>query len=177
MPRLKTEILVSQLRELRNNDLAELCDAAEAAIIAGGGFGWLTPPHRDVMESYWRGVLLIPGVTVYIGRLDGVIAASLQLARPPSNAEACTHAANITTFFIAPWARGHGLSHPLLEAAEEQAQREGYTVINLDVRDTQKRAIQVFEARGYECWGKHEKYARVGGNYVTGYYYAKALTP
>lgn len=177
MPRLKTEILVAQLRELRNNDLAELCDAAEAAIIAGGGFGWLTPPHRDVMESYWRGVLLIPGVTVYIGRLDGVISASLQLARPPSNAEARTHAANITTFFIAPWARGHGLSHPLLAAAEEQAQREGYTVINLDVRETQKRAIQVFEARGYECWGKHEKYARVSGNYVTGYYYAKALTP
>ena len=177
MPRLKTDILVAQLRELRNNDLAELCDAAEAAIIAGGGFGWLTPPHRDVMESYWRGVLLIPGVTVYIGRLDGVIAASLQLARPPSNAEARAHAANITTFFIAPWARGHGLSHPLLAAAEEQAQREGYTVINLDVRETQKRAIQVFETRGYECWGKHEKYARVGGNYVTGYCYAKALTP
>ncbi len=177
MTELKTEILVDQLRALRNNDLAELCDAAEAAIAAGGGFGWLTPPHRDIMESYWRGVLLIPGVTVYTGRLDGIIAASLQLTRPPRNAEARAHAAGVSTFFIAPWARGQGLSHPLLEAAEEQARREGFTVINLDVRDTQERAIQVFEARGYERWGTHQKYARVNGAYVTGYYYAKALSP
>ena len=177
MSEIKVEIKVERLRQLRNNDLAELCDAAEAAIVAGGGFGWLSPPDRDVMESYWRGVFLIPEVTVFVGRLDGVIAACLQLARPPRNAEARAHAANISTFFIAPWARGHGLSHPLLDAAEEAARREGFTVVNLDVRETQSRAIHLFDSRGYERWGRHPQYARVGGTYVAGLYYTKVLSP
>ena len=51
---------VERLREFRGNDLQDLCEAAEEGIKAGGGFGWLKPPHRPVMESYWRGVMLIP---------------------------------------------------------------------------------------------------------------------
>ena len=47
------EIVVDRLSEFRGNDLADMCDAAEAAITAGGGFGWLKPPRRDVMESCW----------------------------------------------------------------------------------------------------------------------------
>ena len=66
-----TDTLVERLSEFRGNDLADLCDAAEAAIIAGGGFGWLKPPRRDVMEAYWRGTLLVPGRTVFIGGSTG----------------------------------------------------------------------------------------------------------
>ena len=43
--------------DLRAADLSDLCDAAELAITDGGGFGWLAPPPRDVLEAYWRGVL------------------------------------------------------------------------------------------------------------------------
>ena len=77
-----TDTQIERLSEFRGNDLADLCDAAEAAIVAGGGFGWLAPPRRDVMEAYWRGNLLVPGRTVFVGRLDGVIAGSAQLNRP-----------------------------------------------------------------------------------------------
>ena len=42
---------VERLRAFRGNDLGDLCDAAEAGIEAGGGFGWLTPPPRAATTS------------------------------------------------------------------------------------------------------------------------------
>ena len=82
-----TDTQIERLAEFRGNDLADLCDAAEAAIVAGGGFDWLAPPRRDVMEAYWRGNLLVPGRTVFVGRLDGVIAGAAQLNRPRASSE------------------------------------------------------------------------------------------
>ncbi len=73
---------VEQVDKLKSGDLGDLCDAAEAAILADGGFGWVTPPPRDVMERYWKGVLIVPERLLLIGRLDGVIGGSLQLVRP-----------------------------------------------------------------------------------------------
>jgi RimJ/RimL family protein N-acetyltransferase len=169
------DILVERLSEFRGNDLADRCDAAGEAIIAGGGFGWLKPPRREVMEAYWRGTLLVPGRTVFIGRLDGVIAGSAQLNRPHSNAEAQSFTVTVSTFFLAPWARGHALAPAILGACEDLARREAYTVLNLDVRDTQERAIQIFEESGYTQWGVHPKYARIGGEYVHGFYFTKDL--
>ncbi len=166
---------VTTLHKLAGNDLAELSEAADAAILDGGGFGWLTPPLRDVMESYWRGVMLVPERTLIVGRLDGVIAGSVQLSRPPRNNEARAHAGIVSSFFVAPWSRGHGLANGLLEACEELARREGYTVVNLDVRETQDRAIQIFQARDYRRLGIDPKYARVGGHYVAGVFYQKDL--
>src|SRR5262245_13073397 len=79
---------VERLTEFRSTDLHDLCDAAEEGIRAGGGFGWLTPPPRAIMESYWRGVLLVPERQLFVGRLDGTIAGTAQLIRPPRNNEA-----------------------------------------------------------------------------------------
>ena len=170
-----TDTSIERLAEFRGNDLADLCDAAEAAIVAGGGFGWLAPPRRDVMEAYWRGNLLVPGRTIFVGRLDGVIAGAAQLNRPRASSESQSFAVNVSTFFVAPWARGHGLAPSILEACEELARREAYTVLNMDVRATQDRAIQVFEESGYVRWGTHPKYVRVAGEYIEGYYYMKDL--
>ncbi len=169
------KIAVEQLKSFRGNDLDDLCDAAEAAIVAGGGFGWLTPPARDVMEAYWRGVLLIPERLVFVGRLDGTIAGSAQLARPPRNNEAQAHAAHMTTNFVAPWARGHGLARALAVAVEEAARAAGFLVLNLDVRETQEAAIQLYASLGYRHWGTHPHYARVDGKVVTGLFFCKDL--
>ena len=54
------QIAVERVAELAGSALHELCDAADSAILDGGGFGWLTPPPRHVMEAYWKGVLLVP---------------------------------------------------------------------------------------------------------------------
>jgi len=168
---------VERLTEFRGTDLHDLCEAADDAIRAGGGFGWLAPPPRNIMESYWRGVLLVPDRTLFVGRLDGGIAGSAQLVRPPRNNEAQGHAAQLTTSFVAPWARGHGLARAIVLAVEDAARAAGVAVLNLDVRETQEAAIQLYHSLGYRQWGTHPFYARVDGKPVAGLYFYKQLGP
>lgn len=167
--------IVEQLSAFEGSDINDICDAAEAAIVEGGGFGWLKAPPRHVFESYWRGVLLVPERLLFVGRLDGVIAGAAQLVRPPRNNEAQAHAATLTGHFVAPWARGHGLARDLTAAVEKAARAAGFKVLNLDVRETQARAIQIYEALGYQRYGTHPCYALVDGAYVKGHFYTKEL--
>ena len=167
---------VETAKVLSKGDRVELCDAAIETIKQSGGFGWLTVPPRHVLDDYWKGVMLIPERALIIGRIDGVISASCQIVRPPRNNEAQQRSCNLTTFFVAPWARGQGLAPLMLDEAEALARSEGFKVINLDVRATQTRAIQRYEAAGYVRFGTHPKYAFVDGKYVKGYYYFKEIT-
>ena len=168
--------LVAPLTGFAGSDLHDLCDAAEAAIGAGGGFGWLALPPRQIMETYWKGVLLVPELSLIAARLDGTIAGSAQLKRMPKNNEAQRRSGLLTTFFVAPWARGYGLALGLVEAVEQAAREAGLAVLNLDVRETQTRAIQIYEQLGFQRFGEHPRYAWVDGRWVTGYYYFKDLT-
>lgn len=169
------KVTVEQLTELSPADLHDLCDAAEAAIIDGGGFGWLKPPPRHTLEQFWRGVVLIPERDLFVGRLDGVIAGSCQIQRPPRNNEAQSFACNQTTFFVAPWARGHGLARKLMEIGEDHARRIGFQVLNLDVRETQRAAIRMYETLGYRKFGEHPFYAKVNDRPIRGLFYYKLL--
>jgi ribosomal protein S18 acetylase RimI-like enzyme len=168
---------VARLEAFAATDLHDLCDAAEAAIKDGGGFGWLQAPPRHIMEAYWRGVLLVPERQLFVGRLDGTICGSAQLARPPRNNEAQAFAAQLTSNFIAPWARGHGLARRIVVAVEDAARAAGFAVLNLDVRDTQTAAIQLYESLGYIRWGTHPLYARAAGAVIAGHFYYKRLAP
>ena len=56
----RARVTLENADELSASDLSELCDATEEAIKSGGGFGWLNAPPRNILEDYWRGVLLIP---------------------------------------------------------------------------------------------------------------------
>ena len=168
-------VTIEMTEELSANDISEICDATEEAIDAGGGFGWLAPPPRSVMEDYWRGVFLIPDRSLIVGKLDHVIAGSCQIVKPPRNNEAQEFACQLTTFFLAPWARGHGLAQALVAEAEDFARSAGFKTLNLDVRATQDRAIHAFKARGYRQFGENPFYAIVGDDYVPGLYFTKML--
>ena len=72
-------------KNLSRVDLQELCDATEEAILAGGGFGWISPPSLKTLQDYWKGVLLIPERVLIIGKLDNVVAGSAQLIKPAKN--------------------------------------------------------------------------------------------
>jgi len=171
------EIAIERVETLKTGDLHDLCDAADDAIKAGGGFGWVAPPSRDIMERFWKGVLVVPERILFVARLDGVIAGSAQLVKPPRNNEAQAHAATLTTSFVAPWARGHGLARRLTQAVEDEARTAGFRVLNLDVRETQDAAIRLYEDLGFKRWGTHPFYALVDGKRLAGHFYVKELTP
>ncbi|MGG5820791.1 N-acetyltransferase family protein [Falsiroseomonas sp. HW251] len=162
---------------LTEHDIEDLCEATNAAIIEGGGFGWVQQQDRGVLARHFRGVLLVPDRILFIARLDSVAVGSAQLVRPSRNNEAQAFAAQLTAVYIAPYARGFGLARRLLDRVEEHAAAIGFRVLNLDVRETQESAIALFENTGYTRWGTHPAYARVDGRTVAGHHYYKLLEP
>jgi ribosomal protein S18 acetylase RimI-like enzyme len=176
-PQTEPELFVERIVEFTDQDLHSLCEATDAAIIDGGGFGWVNPPGRRALEMYFRGVLLVPERELFVARLNGVIVGSAHLVRPPRNNEAQAFAATFMHSYIAPYARGHGLARLLTLGVEDRARELGYHVLNLDVRETQEPAIRLYEGLGYIRWGEHPDYAQVRGKVVKGYYYCKRLRP
>lgn len=171
------KLVVEKKTAMTDAELNELCVATEDAIRDGIGFNWLTPPMRETLESYWKGALMVPSRSLFIGKLDGVIASAIQLVRPSKSKESSAFAASIEAHFVAPWARGHGLAMQLLDAAEREAAREGFSVINLSVRETQERALQVYREHGYNEWGTMPYYEYVNASMVSGHFFYKKLEP
>jgi ribosomal protein S18 acetylase RimI-like enzyme len=171
------QLAVERIETFTEEDLHALCESTHAAIIEGGGFGWVRPPERRALESYFRGLLLVPERQVFVARLDHTIVGSAQLVRPPRNNEAQAFAAQLMHSFIAPYARGHGLARLLTLKVEEAARATKFQLLNLDVRETQQAAIRLYESLGYHRWGEHPLYARVSGKPVRGLFYYKMLQP
>jgi len=175
LPGSAGRIAVERLTQYSGTDLDDLCEATESAIVEGGGFGWLKVPARQVLENYWKGVLLVPERRLVVGRVDGVIAGSVQLSRAPRNNEAQAFAGTVSALFVAPWARGRGIGRRIVGELEGLARELGLAVLNLDLRDTQRAAIGLYEALGYQRFGSHPCYARVEGRIIPGYYYFKRI--
>ena len=168
-------LAVERASELHDDDMSALCEATNAAILDGGGFGWVSPPGQQALERYFRGVMLVPERELFVARADGVITGSAQLVRQPRNNEAQAFAASVMHAFVAPFARGQGLARLMMIRIEDRARTLGYRVLNLDVRETQTAAIALYTSLGYECWGVHPEYARVRGQILRGFFYTKAL--
>ncbi len=167
---------VELLKSISAADLNDLCDATDSAIEGGGGFGWIDLPSREILERYWQGVVVMPARLLFVARMDGVICGTCQLVLTPSNNQAQSHSAHLTSHFVSPWARGHGLSKMLISAVEKAAKDENIDVINLDVRETMEKAISLYEKAGFTRIGTHPHYAKVDGDYITGFYYTKLLS-
>jgi phosphoribosylformimino-5-aminoimidazole carboxamide ribotide isomerase len=160
---------------LSDDELSGLCEATVAAILDGGGFGWVDPPPVKTLAAYWRGVILVPERELFIARHDGIVCGSAQLVKPPRNNEAQKGGAGLQHAFVAPWARRTGLGTALIQAVERAAREERYRILNLDVRETQEPAIHIFRKLGFVHWGTHPEYARVKGRTVQGLFFFKDL--
>lgn len=171
MSKLSVELLTG----LNSTDLNQLCEATEAAISAGGGFGWVQVPPRDVLESHWREVIGNPYIELFVARLNNRIVGSGQLIKPVPKNEAGGFAASLSTLFVAPEARRKGVARALFRAREQSAKNQGFTVLNLDVRSTLKATIAFHESCGFKRWGTKPMYAKLDGHYVDGYYYYKEI--
>ena len=50
----KYNVKAELCKSLSKIDLQELCEATEEAILAGGGFGWISPPSLKTLQDYWE---------------------------------------------------------------------------------------------------------------------------
>lgn len=170
-------VRVERLTEFRHADLTELVQATEDAVRDGIGFNWLLPPGKDILETYWKGVLVVPERALFVGRLDGTLAGSAQLVKPGPSKETSSFSASLEGHFVAPWARGHGMARSLLEAVEREARAQGFSVLKLSVRETQEAAIRLYEECGYVLWGTLPYYEYVSAQMIAGRFYYKNLEP
>ncbi len=171
----KITIKVEILKSISDLDLADLCNITEQAINAGGGFGWLQTPQREVLNKYWKGLVVVQNRILIVGRLNNAIAGALQLGLQSLNNEAQKNITNITSHFVAPWARGYGLAKKMIDHAEAIAKENEASCIQLDIRETQEAAIQLFKSKGYEQWGENPNYAFVEGKIIKGLYFYKNI--
>jgi len=171
----KINISVDTLTKLSEVDLADLCNITEQAISAGGGFGWLRVPTRQVLNEYWQKITDDHLNNLIVGRLNGVIAGTLQLSYEAPNIESRKNIAQIKRQFVAPWARGYGLAKSMIDFSEQKAKEENIKSIQLSVRETQDAAIKLFSGKDYEVWGENPYYAFINGSFIKGIYFYKNL--
>ncbi len=171
----KINISVENLSTLSEVDLADLCNITEQAINAGGGFGWLRVPTREILNEYWRKIENDDLNNLIVGRLNGVIAGTLQLSYEAPNIESRKNIAQIKRHFVAPWARGYGLAKSMIDFSEQKAKEENMKSIQLSVRETQDAAIQLFTSKEYKVWGENPYYAFINGSFIKGIYFFKNL--
>ncbi|MCH4091600.1 1-(5-phosphoribosyl)-5-[(5-phosphoribosylamino)methylideneamino]imidazole-4-carboxamide isomerase [Acetobacter sp.] len=168
-------LTAERIQTLNEDDLPALCECVDASILGGGGFAWVRPQGRSVLERYFRGILLVPERLLFVARQDGLIVGSAQMVRPSRSNEAQAMIASVTQFHIAPYARGIGLGRLLIEEIIKAARAMGYQVLNLDVRETQTAAMMLFRNLGFEQWGVNPYYAAGDGRMVRGHYFFKRL--
>ena len=171
----KISISVDLLDNLSEVDLADLCNITEQAISAGGGFGWIRVPTREVLNKYWKKITDDNLNNLIVGRLNGVIAGTIQLSYEAPNIESRKNIAQIKRQFVAPWARGYGLAKSMIDFSEQKAKEENIKSIQLSVRETQDAAIQLFTSKEYKIWGENPFYAFINGSFVKGIYFYKNL--
>ena len=169
------KISVENLKKISDLDLADLCNITEQAIQAGGGFGWLSVPPRNILKKYWNGLMLINYKKLLVGRLNGGIAGALQLSFQPPNNEAQKNIANIHSHFVAPWARGYGLAKEMVDFAISSSKENNAKCLQLDIRETQKAAIHLFVSKGFIKWGENPYYSFINGKFIKGLYFYKNI--
>ena len=176
----EAEIKVEKITEFKQMDLHDLCDSSESivsdeALSFSIGSNRSDPLTRERLETYWKGVLLVPERELIVGRIDGTIAASIQLVKPSPQNQTSNFVGNVDHHFVSPWARGHGLAKQLIKAAEAEAKLLGLSVIKLDVRANLESAVKLYESSGYKRWGTLDKYEMIDGKMIAGHFYYKDL--
>lgn len=66
----------------------------------------------------------------------------------------------IANIAVAPDHRGHGVGRALLDAALSEAEARGISAVFLEVRDSNRRARELYASRGFEEVGRRRRYYR-----------------
>ena len=161
--RKEPELSVDRVTELPDDDMHSLCEAAHAAVIEGGGFGWVQPAGPPGARK------LFPrrAARARAGVVRGPAQRHDRWLRPARAPAAQQRGAGLRgaahARFIAPYTRGHGLGRLLVRRVEEgRALSATRCSISTCARRSTRRSRYI-ESMRYVRWGAHPGYARVGG--------------
>jgi ribosomal protein S18 acetylase RimI-like enzyme len=152
-------------------DLDELAEMLVEVVDDGASIGFLPPMKRETAKSYWASVLQ-PGVILYVARVEGKIAGSVQVhlcAKENGN-----HRAEIAKLMTHPAFRRRGIARSLMRKAEERAKQENRILLVLDTREGDPSNL-LYRSLGFTEAGRIPDFAQSGDGSLdaTVFYYKR----
>jgi ribosomal protein S18 acetylase RimI-like enzyme len=140
--------------------LSELMELLRDAVDGGASVGFLPPLTTQEAQAYWETILgeLDTGARILLGAFQGetlVGAVQLELALRANG----RHRAEVQKFMVFSTARRQGVAQALMEALEEEARREGRSLLILDTRQGDPSEA-LYRKLGYTVAGVIPQFAR-----------------
>ncbi|MFI0778874.1 GNAT family N-acetyltransferase [Streptomyces sp. NPDC021212] len=115
-------------------------------------------------------------VHVTVAELEGRPVGYVRLV-PPTQLASNAHVRQIQGLAVDPWARGRGVARALLNAAYEEALRQGASRVTLRVLGHNLPARRLYESEGFVVEGVLPGEFLLDGAYVDDVLMGRALTP
>lgn len=120
----------------------------------GASIGFVLPFSRQSSRDHWLNTVLpelkAGKLTLFVAKLDGLIAGTVQLAFAAQANQA--HRAEVAKLLVSPAFQRRGVAKLLMQGLEQQALTLGYTLLTLDTR-TGDKAEPLYLALGYDIAG------------------------
>ena len=142
-------------------DLVQLSQLLHACVEAGASIGFIAPFTLKDAETFWL-QSVSPGVAsgtrkLFVARTNDSVVGTVQLLTAmPANQP---HRAEVAKLMVHPTARNQGIAKALMAVVEQEARREGRTLLVLDTQ-TGSTAEPLYQSLGYQFVGVIPGYAR-----------------
>ena len=154
-----------------------LADVLVACVEGGASVGFMLPLPREKALAFWRRVAdgVARGERVLLvaedgeGRMVGTV--QLVISMPDNQ----PHRADVSKMLVHPRARRQGVAQRLMSALDDEARREGRSVLVLDTV-TGSDAERLYTRAGWQRVGEIPRYAMMpGGEFCSTTYFFKHL--
>ncbi|WP_274653268.1 GNAT family N-acetyltransferase [Paenibacillus humicola] len=135
--------------------IGELSELLVRVVDGGASINFLPPLDIAEAEEYWKRVLE-PGVILYIAKVEGRIAGTvqLQLCVKPNG----KHRAEVAKLMTHPDFRRRGIARRLMQEVEARGRAEGRTLLTLDTREGDPSNL-LYASLGYIQAGRIPQFA------------------
>jgi ribosomal protein S18 acetylase RimI-like enzyme len=146
----------------RDPDQAAQVHRVVAAVAElGGAVGWLSTPDRSESDA-WLQEVLASDARIGVVRVGGRIEALGYWV--PLSAAVLARNGEIRKIMVHPEARGLGLSRTLMTGLLADAGTAGVETVILDVRGNNHGALRLYEALGFQEYGRLPDFIAVGNH-------------
>jgi GNAT superfamily N-acetyltransferase len=147
------------------------------SVDGGASVGFLPPLDTRAAEEYWTGVadaIEHEGRRLLAAQVDGVLAGAVQLQ--PAAMPNGRHRGEVMKLMVHRRFRGHGLAAQLMAAVEEEALRQGLSLLVLDTKQGDV-AEGLYRRLGWHPAGVVPRYARSadGTLHATVFFYKELM--
>jgi GNAT superfamily N-acetyltransferase len=154
-----------------------LADVLVACVEGGASVGFMLPLSREKAVAFWRRIAdgVVRGERVLLvaedgeGRMVGTV--QLVIALPDNQ----PHRADVSKMLVHPQARRQGVAQRLMAALDDEARKEGRSVLVLDTV-TGSDAERLYTRAGWQRVGEIPRYAMMpDGTFCSTTYFFKHL--